>query len=59
MPLVLMMTVLTGRAWAASTNSRSCLWMVGSPPENITTSGSPSAATSVSSIRSHCAAVMA
>ena len=58
MPLVLRLTALMGRACAMSMKSRICLWMVGSPPENMTTSGSPSAATKASSIRSHCSRVI-
>jgi len=59
MPLVLRLTERIGRDWAASMNSRICRWMVGSPPENITTSASPSEATNTSSIRSHCSSVIA
>jgi len=36
-------------ACARSMNVRMCLWMVGSPPGNIATSGSPSATMSASS----------
>ena len=58
MPLVLRLTALIGRAWARSMIARMSWWMVGSPPENITTSGSPSAATNASSIVAHCAEVI-
>jgi hypothetical protein len=58
MPLVLTLTALIGLAWARSTRSRMCLWMVGSPPENITTSASPSEATKASSMAAHCSTVM-
>ncbi len=58
MPLVFRLTDLIGRSWARSMKSRICLWMVGSPPENITTSASPSQATNTSSIRAHCSRVI-
>jgi hypothetical protein len=34
------------------------LWIVGSPPENITTSASPSDVTNTSRIRAHCSTVI-
>jgi hypothetical protein len=58
MPLVLRLTLRIGLACAKSMKSRMCLWMVGSPPENITTSASPSDSTNTSSMRSHCPSVI-
>ena len=58
MPLVLRFTALIGRSWARSIIARMSLWMVGSPPENITTSGSPSAATKTSSMVAHWSRVI-
>ena len=49
MPLVLSTTVRTPLSLAIAQNSRIWGWMDGSPPENMTTSGSPSAATNASS----------
>ncbi len=58
MPLVLRLTDLIGLAWARSIICKICLWIVGSPPENISTSGSPSAATNASIIVWHCPRVI-
>ena len=44
MPLVFSITCLIGRRRAAAMISRICGWMVGSPPEICTRSGSPSLA---------------
>ena len=51
-PLVLIMMWRIGRARAAATISQNKGWMVGSPPESWTRSGSPSAFTTASSIAS-------
>ena len=52
MPLVFSITCLIGRRRAAAMISRICGWMVGSPPEICTRSGSPSLATRASNMRS-------
>ena len=52
MPLVFSITCLMGRRRAAARMSRICGWMVGSPPEICTRSGSPSLLTRASSMNS-------
>ena len=52
MPLVLSMMWRIGRRFAAAMISRICGWIVGSPPEICSRSGSPSDATSASIMRS-------
>src|SRR5215204_4315637 len=48
MPLVLRLTIFTPFSAAMRMKPRISGWMVGSPPENTTTSGSPSEATNAS-----------
>ena len=57
LPLVLIMTNGMPRSLAACTNSMICGWIVGSPPENWTTSGLPSVRTKSSSISSTSSSV--
>ena len=51
-PLVLIITCRIGRALTASRIAKNSGWIVGSPPDSCTRSGSPSLATSASSMRS-------
>ena len=57
LPLVLIITNGMPRALAARTKSMICGWMVGSPPENCTTSGLPSVRTKSSRICSTSSSV--
>src|SRR3569623_1864865 len=50
-PVVLIMTWLIGRALTESRISKNCGWIVGSPPDSWTRSGSPSLSTSASGMR--------
>jgi hypothetical protein len=55
--LVFKTTVPTPLSHAIAQKSRICGWIDGSPPENMTTSGSPSAATNASRPLSTCSMV--
>jgi hypothetical protein len=57
MPLVLSTTLRMPLSRASAQNSTISGWIDGSPPENMTTSGSPSAATNASSPASTCSRV--
>ena len=57
MPLVFTIRCWIGAAFAQSRTSKNCGWIVGSPPEICTTSGSPSLRTTASSRRSICSSV--